>query len=265
MVKANTKTNDTIAQHITALVAKFQKLHGYPTAWDINCGGCEDFAKELQSLIGGELTDLDVLFINDPRFQPKGFNTWSKEKQEDWCTWKSEYHPRYPTNHTVLELNNRFYDSQDPYGVSDWTRLHVCRRVPRSTYLKAIELAPKLTFFPKKKERTLDIGRAFHLPEIGEGIILPNFTTRHAQILTLGVRTPRQSHGRLLLHVLRQHFETLEVFDVGTLWNEGRFRFWRKMAKESLVNTLYLDHQNKPIFHNGAYTTHFFQTRHTLH
>jgi len=67
------------------------------TAWDVNCGDCENWVQLAQMKYGGEECWLD--------------------------------------DHVVLLLHGRYYDSQHPKGVDDWHDLDVVRQVSREDWL----------------------------------------------------------------------------------------------------------------------------------
>lgn len=103
------------------------------TLWDINCGHCESFLELLElNFPGGEEEWLDTLAINDTRIQPKGFNSWSKSKQEQWC--QSYEAP----SHCVYFINGLYHDSENPTGVADWTNLETWlhRNLTRSDWIQ---------------------------------------------------------------------------------------------------------------------------------
>lgn len=112
----------------------------YPrTVYDINCGHCENFAEYMrQQFPEGDVVDLAELYINDPRFLPKGFNQWTPDQQQDWIDGAD-----LPA-HYVFLCGGRYYDAQNPDGVDDWAQLDVMRYygvVTRSEYLRGKGLA----------------------------------------------------------------------------------------------------------------------------
>jgi len=115
----------------------YQRSDAYPypkTVWDINCGHCEEFAEALKEAFpGGEVLDLAELYINDTRYLPAGFDTWDDEAKVDWIARED-----LPA-HAVYFYHGKYYDAQNPDGVSDWARLDLMRYggglVTRNEYL----------------------------------------------------------------------------------------------------------------------------------
>jgi hypothetical protein len=121
---------------------QYQKSNAYPypkTVWDINNGHCENFAEALEAAFpGGEVLDLGDLYINDTRYLPPGFDTWDDKAKTDWI-----YSEDLPS-HMVYRYQGKYYDAQNPEGVTDWARLDVMRygagQVTRSEYLRGKRL-----------------------------------------------------------------------------------------------------------------------------
>lgn len=82
-------------------------LPDFPTAWDINCGWCEDWAMKAESKYGGELL-------------------WLEQIDESYSDF----------SHAVLRLNGRFYDSQHPNGVASPSDLDLVKGVGREEFLQ---------------------------------------------------------------------------------------------------------------------------------
>lgn len=72
-----------------------------PTAWHINCGWCEEWAFLAQEYYGGEVFGLPE-----------------------------------PYAHVVLFLENKFYDSQHPDGVSNWEDMDLVKGVTLQEFLE---------------------------------------------------------------------------------------------------------------------------------
>ena len=94
-----------------------QKLlrHDRPTAWDINNGMCAEWAEWAEMVVGGEVVDLAAL-KTELFGLPEGIFA--------------------DVAHTVLLLDNRFYDAQDIDGVDDPRDLQLVRGVSRETFIK---------------------------------------------------------------------------------------------------------------------------------
>lgn len=78
-----------------------------PTAWDINCGWCREWAELAVALHGGAIVWLDE-FGYDPD----------------------------EISHAVMELDGKLYDAQHPSGVSSAANLDVVLGVSRTTFLE---------------------------------------------------------------------------------------------------------------------------------
>jgi predicted GNAT family acetyltransferase len=94
-----------------------KRRHDRPTAWDINNGWCEEWAEEARRRLGGEVADLAAL-----RYEKFGLPEGIFED----------------VAHVVLLLRGKFYDAQDPQGVSDPRQLHLVRGVTREEYTKGL-------------------------------------------------------------------------------------------------------------------------------
>jgi GNAT superfamily N-acetyltransferase len=91
--------------------------HDRPTAWDINNGHCEEWAEEASRRLGGYPVDLAAL-----KYEMFGLPEGIFED----------------VAHVVLLLRGKFYDAQDPQGVSDPRQLHLVRGVPREEYVRGL-------------------------------------------------------------------------------------------------------------------------------
>jgi hypothetical protein len=91
--------------------------HDRPTAWDINNGDCEEWAEEASRRLGGDPVDLAAL-----KYEMFGLPEGIFED----------------VAHVVLLLRGKFYDAQDPQGVSDPRQLHLVRGVPREEYVRGL-------------------------------------------------------------------------------------------------------------------------------
>lgn len=85
-----------------------------PSAWDINCGSCGDWADEAERRLGGEAVDLAALKTSKFKL-PRGIFD--------------------DVSHVVLLLDGRFYDAQDLAGVDDPRQLQVVRGVTRDAFM----------------------------------------------------------------------------------------------------------------------------------
>ena len=92
--------------------------HDRPSAWDINCGWCEEWAEEAGRRLGGEVVDLSALKTSKFKL-PRGVF-------EDVA-------------HVVLLLDGRFYDAQDIEGVDDPRQLQLVRGVTREAFLASLK------------------------------------------------------------------------------------------------------------------------------
>lgn len=100
--------------------------HDRPSAWDINCGWCEEWAVEAIRRLGGDpfakhISDKDPHAIDLAALKTRKFGL-----------------PRGifdDVAHVVLFLDGRFYDAQDLAGVDDPRQLQVVRGVTREAFL----------------------------------------------------------------------------------------------------------------------------------
>lgn len=93
---------------IVALVEVYERLYDQ-SAYEINCGNCEEFAADVIALYGqGEL----VWHDNMPDCTPE---------ESDW--WA----------HCFVMVDGRFYDSQTPDGVDHWRELPCFANNPPDT------------------------------------------------------------------------------------------------------------------------------------
>jgi len=83
---------------------------GDPTAWDINCGYCEEWAEHAAKRFGGEAVWMDKI---NPNFGDDGLSV----------------------RHCVLILNGRYYDSQHPDGVDSPWDMDIVNDVSREDFL----------------------------------------------------------------------------------------------------------------------------------
>ncbi len=81
------------------------RIHKLPTAREINCGWCDDWANAAEAAVGGQVF-------------------WLEDLDPDRLT-------EFPDmSHCVLYLNGLWYDSQTVYGVSHPQELPIVRCVP---------------------------------------------------------------------------------------------------------------------------------------
>lgn len=95
---------------------------GLETAYDINCGWCEEWALAAQREFGGEVMWLDEVSEYYQRYYAAN------------CRSDGGWDP--PHAHAVLYLNERYYDSQHPDGVTSVFDLDLVRGVTRAEFLK---------------------------------------------------------------------------------------------------------------------------------
>lgn len=95
--------------------------YGLETAYDINCGWCEEWAQEAQRQFGGQVLWLDEVSEYNARYY--------KENRRDDGGWDP------PHSHAVLFWNDRYYDSQHPNGVISVFDLDLVRGVTRVEFL----------------------------------------------------------------------------------------------------------------------------------
>jgi hypothetical protein len=88
------------------LEASRERRYDRPTAWDINCGYCEEWAEEAARRYGGEVLDLVELGYDEDAY-----------------------------SHIILCLGDRYFDAQHPLGVDAHEDLDVVRGVDRKTFL----------------------------------------------------------------------------------------------------------------------------------
>ena len=88
---------------------------GEPTAWDINCGFCENWAVLAADKFGGHIE-------------------WHTIPDED-AYLEGLF---FDISHCVLVLNNKYYDSQSYDGVDNVSELDIFRLVDRESFIKRI-------------------------------------------------------------------------------------------------------------------------------
>jgi len=153
-----------------------------PSEWDINNGMCEEWAETAERRLGGEAADLAYL-----RYEKFGLPA---DIFED-------------VSHIVLLLDGRFYDAQDPQGVSDPRKLHLIRRVSREEFIKGRanprRRNPEDDY--RMRHRPPEDGPLAH--ELGKGdympadvLVHPEWYTGFAQYLPGFWRTLRAAQGR---------------------------------------------------------------------
>lgn len=90
------------------LEASRERCFDRPTAWDINCGWCEDWALAAAEAVGGDVVDVAEFGVDEDEIA-----------------------------HMVLMRDGRFHDAQDLDGVDAVEDLHVVRGVSRAEWLAA--------------------------------------------------------------------------------------------------------------------------------
>lgn len=94
-----------ISEIIRAVVKVYEKLYDQDAA-TINCGNCEEFARDVICLMGGESGSL--------------VDVWNDELDE---TVNDSSNPK-PT-HCFIRYRGKYYDSETPEGVRDWQKLPI--------------------------------------------------------------------------------------------------------------------------------------------
>lgn len=81
---------------------------------DINCGLCHDFAEDLSAILSHR-------YVVEPIW---GDALFAEETNCDCETNDCEKCGRF-SGHCVVRINERFYDSEHPYGVDDWKTMPI--------------------------------------------------------------------------------------------------------------------------------------------
>ncbi len=108
-VEAIRARNLSISDAIIALVDLYKNLYG-KTPYQINCGDCEDFGVEIESLFPKAVGDWG-----------DGFWTWAYENKPDFRnSGTSDDDADKYAYHYIIEYQGKFYDAEHPNGVEDF-------------------------------------------------------------------------------------------------------------------------------------------------
>jgi len=118
---------------------QFLAEHNLEHVYDINCGLCEEFAKECLAVYpNGEIVDLGELYINDPFYQPENFQSLSEDERLKWI-----YDQDLPCHYAFL-YEGKYYDAQNYNGVEDWKELDLMKygqgQMTRNEYISYKQL-----------------------------------------------------------------------------------------------------------------------------